>query len=69
MCPYKNILTKRKHQFNARSQRSGSKLLAPTVPTGYGLPQILGKKFFFMGGGDERGAAALCVCVLTIKWR
>ena len=32
MCSYNNILTKRKHQFHARSQKSGSKLLAPTVP-------------------------------------
>ena len=31
MCSYNNILTKRKHQFHARSQKSGSKLLAPTV--------------------------------------
>ena len=31
MCSYNNILTKRKHQFHARIQKSSSKLLAPTV--------------------------------------
>ena len=32
MCSYNSILTKQKHQIHARSQKSGSKLLAPTVP-------------------------------------
>ena len=36
MCSYNNILTQRKHQYHARSQKSGSKLLATTAP----LPRI-----------------------------
>ena len=41
MCSYNNILTKRKHQFHARSQKSGSKLLAPTVQKNILFDKIL----------------------------
>ena len=41
MCSYNNILTKQKHQFHARSQKSDSKLLVPTVPKAlrFGAPK------------------------------